>query len=211
MRGYPHASKADHSQSFILHLVTGDSAQTVISRTASDFLGLGQSSAILGHVNIAGVHGLTKKCPLYEIKYTIDTVNLLKPGITYQRTAKMAVVESDRQPCTEGYYDLLPCVEPSLCLTVSLLHSFNHAARLELHTVTASLQEEPGRGGTESDVRYEAYKSATTVQPARVHLTVQVSVLRAGQEIARLLRWRKVNHQCTLCRSETPEYDPCQR
>eukprot|EP00929_Paragymnodinium_shiwhaense_P039244 TRINITY_DN20635_c0_g1_i1.p1 TRINITY_DN20635_c0_g1~~TRINITY_DN20635_c0_g1_i1.p1 ORF type:complete len:427 (+),score=68.37 TRINITY_DN20635_c0_g1_i1:71-1351(+) len=106
IRGYPHKADSARTQSFVLHLDTGNSGPTIISKVAFDFLGLARSSQQVGTAQLRGIGGVVQ-CPVYEIRYCVDVVNQLKPGTILQRTVKAAVLKESTWPGQVGHYDML--------------------------------------------------------------------------------------------------------
>eukprot|EP00928_Gymnodinium_smaydae_P054346 TRINITY_DN38131_c0_g1_i1.p1 TRINITY_DN38131_c0_g1~~TRINITY_DN38131_c0_g1_i1.p1 ORF type:complete len:461 (-),score=66.05 TRINITY_DN38131_c0_g1_i1:147-1487(-) len=138
--GYPHQASDARMQRFIVHFDTGNSAQTIISKVAFDYLGLSQTSPKVGDVTITGVGGHQMNCPVHEIKFCVDVVIQLKPGTIFQRTVKAAVLDDGRKPGQLNYHDLL--VNAADTRKLSSLEVNGRGLRLEvLATAPATLYD----------------------------------------------------------------------
>ena len=109
VQGYPHVSDRSHTQRFILHLDTGNTAQTCISQQAFDFLGLNSCSNRLRQTQMHGVNGQVSMCSVYEIQFSVDLVNRAHQISNHikKRTVEAAVINVPGQPGEVGYFDLL--------------------------------------------------------------------------------------------------------
>ncbi|CAE7020213.1 unnamed protein product [Symbiodinium sp. CCMP2456] len=95
-------------QRFILHLDSGNTAHTCISRQAFEFLGL-RSGQRLRQTPVFGVNNQRSTCDVYEIQYSIDLVNQAHKMTNYikKRTVEAAVINVPEKPGEVGYFDLL--------------------------------------------------------------------------------------------------------
>lgn len=113
VEGYPHLADPRRTQRFILHLDTGNSGYTCITRETFEYLGLSRSLQPIRQARIVGVNNQSRMCEIYQIKFTMDLANKAhpEPGHIYQRTVEAAVIESRLSPGQVGYHDLLLCAE----------------------------------------------------------------------------------------------------
>jgi hypothetical protein len=107
--GYSHLADSSRSQRFVLHLDTGNSSLTCISKSTFDFLGLAETSERIGNQHISGVHGQSQSCPVYKIRFALDLANRAHPDPNhmYSRTTEAAVIDTSTSPGQVGYFDLL--------------------------------------------------------------------------------------------------------
>ncbi|CAE7818618.1 unnamed protein product [Symbiodinium sp. CCMP2592] len=108
VKGYPHVADSSHMQRFILHLDSGNTADTCISRQAFEFLGLG-SGQRLRQTCVCGVNNQRSTSDVYEIQFSIDLVNhaLKLTNHIRKRTVEAAVINVPGKPGEVGYFDLL--------------------------------------------------------------------------------------------------------
>merc|ERR1712072_713528 len=90
-----------------MHLDSGNTGHTVISKAAFDFMGLARTAKYKGTVMICGITGPPVACRTYEIHMSLDVVNSLKPGTVFQRPTIAAVHPQCSKPGRIGHFDVL--------------------------------------------------------------------------------------------------------
>ncbi|CAE8612183.1 unnamed protein product [Polarella glacialis] len=170
--GYPHREIRTVNQRFVLHFDSGNLSRTCISKTTFDFLGLASSAKKCGIEEITGLHGASKQCPLYEIRFTVDIVNNMHPdrGHIFARTVTAAVLEIDSKPGEVGHLDLLVNAEDTCKFTNLEVHGEKFRFDV-LQTVPALYVEQPLIDGLITHERF-GDRLAAPPQPTTVQVVL---------------------------------------